>query len=264
MYNKSSVGVLPEEDKKLNTFDRSNDEEYIKLKLEYERSKRVLEDCNVKSFVKDIVSITSKESASMEDYHNVFRLKRRLARTETFANQYYEWFKKNIELGLAIYRASLKSSGHYYSVITFGEGIQKGMFLDFEGTFLRVLKKSDYYNDYMYSVIEKADGVVKDVPLKDLVEVIKNFVEYENAEKDFKFTYEDQTIVYPLFEKVDCLMVDGDIYSCRLVLNEDIVDSLRDIIEKRVDIEANINQLNQLGDNIIANYKNVVSFNAKK
>lgn len=264
MYNKS---VSIESSSKVcckKEYDKLNEEEYVKLKLDYERSKKELEDVNVRTTIDEINSIVSKESLSVEDYNKVFRLKRRLARTDLFANQYYDWFKKNIGLGISIYDASCKNDEYYYPVVTYGEGLAKGMYLDFRDTFLRLMKKSEYYNDYAYTVRDLKSNDVVTIKFKEIIEDINNFIEELNGELDFTFKYKEQEIVYPIFEKVDYLVYKGDIYNCRLVLNEDIAEYLRDIIDAKATIESNIEYISTVNEAGYASFDNVISFNAKR
>lgn len=258
--NELTVTMLTSVDKKENLYLN----EYSELTDKVQRAMLELDGQRVTSYIRELKRIESKEELTSEDYHQIFKLKRRIARTEAFKVQYASWFMNNLELGIAIYQAGCNMSNEYNPVVSYGVGMPKGMYVDFEDNFLRIMKKSDFYNDYAYAVISKNSEVTCKVLFKEVIDSIKKIIEECDGELSFSFVHNGETVEYPLFQKEKCIKRGEDTVFCTLVVSEDINNSLINAINEHMDVISNIHTINVHNEGELPVYDNVVDFTSKK
>lgn len=238
--------------------------EYSELKGTLQRSILELEKKKITSYITDLKEIQSKENLTYEDYNRIFRLRRRISKTEEFKNQYLDWFVENLELGVAIHQAGIILSDEYNPIVTYGVSMPKGMYVNFEDIFLRIIKKSDFYNDYAYSIKSKDSAYRATVLFKDVIDTIKKCIEESNGDLNFNFKYNGYDINYPLIQKEKCIMNGEDVSFCTLIVNEDVSDSLFNAINESLEIISNIHTINVHNEDLSPVYDNVVDFTLKK
>lgn len=246
---------------KCDTKDRISTKDYKELKNKLKQSMLELERARVKSYLSELKGFECKEKISHSDYNRIFKLRRRIAKTEAFKMQYVDWFMNNLELGVAIYQAGCDNEDELNPIVTFGESMPKGMYVNFENNFLRVMKKSDFYNDYGYAIKSKNSRSSYKVLFRDVIVTLKNFIEECNGELSFNFEYDGVVVEYPLFQKENWVKNGPDTLFCTLAVNEEIVDLLINAINENVKVISNIHTIDVHDDVMV--YANVVDFNFK-